>query len=46
MNFHIKIEQLRNELRTNRQNYTIEQLAEGYDKLQTLIDRYLTSEGK
>jgi hypothetical protein len=46
MNYHIEIEQLRNELRTNRQNYSIEQLAEGYDQLASLIDRYLTSEGK
>jgi hypothetical protein len=35
------IEHLRNELSTNKANYSQEQLIIGYNSLQTLIDEYL-----
>jgi hypothetical protein len=41
MNYHDLIEKLRNELKENAHEYTIEELRAGYDDLMALIDAYL-----
>ena len=46
MDYHIEIERLRLELLQNRNSYTLEQMKEGYQRLEQMTIDYLVSEGK